>query len=146
MPSANRRPPPEIPDISASNWNNARGAVHRFMTWSRQSYSGLPPQHAATHLVNAIDELQDAGPPAETDPNLGADVGEGPSYAREDHRHGIDLKGTTKGDLIVYNGSEYVRLPVGADGTVLTADSTQAAGLAWTTIAEDAEFLAFIGL
>jgi hypothetical protein len=39
-----------------------------------------------------------------------------------------------------------VALPAGADETVLTADSTQSAGLAWKTTAEDAEFLAWIGL
>jgi hypothetical protein len=42
---------------------------------------------------------------------------------------------TTKGDLITYNGSTTaaVRLPVGADATVLTADSTQATGLKWSS-------------
>jgi hypothetical protein len=41
---------------------------------------------------------------------------------------------TTKGDLITYNGStvQAVRFPVGADATVLTADSTQATGLKWS--------------
>lgn len=39
--------------------------------------------------------------------------------------------GTTKGDLYVYNGSTLVRLPVGADDTVLKADSGAAAGVSW---------------
>jgi len=38
---------------------------------------------------------------------------------------------TTKGDLIVSNGSDNVRLGVGADTYVLTADSTQATGVKW---------------
>ena len=38
---------------------------------------------------------------------------------------------TTKGDLIVNNGTNNIRIPVGADTYVLTADSTQASGLAW---------------
>jgi len=38
---------------------------------------------------------------------------------------------TTKGDLIVSNGTDNIRIPVGADTYVLTADSTQASGLAW---------------
>lgn len=39
---------------------------------------------------------------------------------------------TTKGDLYVY-GSADARLPVGADGQVLTADSAQALGVKWAT-------------
>lgn len=40
---------------------------------------------------------------------------------------------TAKGDLIAQQASGAVRLPVGADDKVLTADSTQATGLAWKT-------------
>jgi hypothetical protein len=38
---------------------------------------------------------------------------------------------TTKGDVIVHNGTDSVRLAVGADGQILTADSAQAAGVKW---------------
>lgn len=38
---------------------------------------------------------------------------------------------TTKGDLIVNNGTDNVRQAVGADTYVLTADSTQATGMKW---------------
>ena len=38
---------------------------------------------------------------------------------------------TTKGDLIVYNGTDNVRLAVGTNDYVLTADSTQATGVKW---------------
>lgn len=38
---------------------------------------------------------------------------------------------TTKGDLIVSDGTDNVRLPVGIDNYVLTADSTQTSGIKW---------------
>jgi hypothetical protein len=40
---------------------------------------------------------------------------------------------TAKGDLIVH-GTTTARLPVGSDGQVLTADSTQSVGLNWTAV------------
>ena len=39
--------------------------------------------------------------------------------------------GTTKGDVLVHNGTYHVRLGVGADGQILKADSTKAEGLKW---------------
>jgi len=38
---------------------------------------------------------------------------------------------TTKGDLIVSDGTNNIRLPVGVDNYVLTADSAQASGIKW---------------
>jgi hypothetical protein len=38
---------------------------------------------------------------------------------------------TTNGDLIVYSGSTSIRLPVGADTEVLTADATAPGGIKW---------------
>lgn len=41
---------------------------------------------------------------------------------------------TTKGDLIAYDGTDNVRVGVGANGYVLTADSAQSSGLSWTAV------------
>lgn len=38
---------------------------------------------------------------------------------------------TTKGDLLTRDSTSIIRLPVGADGTVLTADSSTSTGLDW---------------
>jgi hypothetical protein len=39
---------------------------------------------------------------------------------------------TTKGDLIGHNGTDNVRVAVGTNGLVLTADSSTATGVAWS--------------
>lgn len=60
-------------------------------------------------------------------------VGTADTAARADHVHpasGFADPTTTKGDLIVH-GASTTRLGVGSDGQVLTADSTQSAGVKW---------------
>lgn len=44
----------------------------------------------------------------------------------------VSLPTTTKGDIIVHDGSEDVRLPVGTDGKFLVADSSATEGVKWT--------------
>ena len=46
----------------------------------------------------------------------------------------ISVPLTTKGDLLVQNGSVNVALPVGTNGKVLTADSTQSTGIKWADL------------
>lgn len=51
---------------------------------------------------------------------------------------------TTKGDLIVNNGTNDIRLAVGTDAFVLTADSTQASGVKWAAASgSTAQYLVF---
>jgi hypothetical protein len=40
---------------------------------------------------------------------------------------------TTKGDVTIHNGTNNIRVAVGSDTQVLTADSTQASGVKWAT-------------
>lgn len=41
---------------------------------------------------------------------------------------------TTAGDLIVYNGTDNIRLPVGTDGQMIVADASQTNKLKWATV------------
>lgn len=50
---------------------------------------------------------------------------------------------SAKGALLVGNNTRPVVEPVGADGTVLQADSTQATGVRWANISNPANFVAF---
>ncbi|WP_439627626.1 PKD domain-containing protein [Gemmata sp.] len=43
---------------------------------------------------------------------------------------------TTKGDLAVHDGDRNVRLPVGEDGQVLTADAAEDLGVKWASVAD----------
>lgn len=45
------------------------------------------------------------------------------------------LPQTVKGDLVGFDGTDTQRLPVGTNGAALVADSTQAAGVVWSTTA-----------
>ncbi len=50
---------------------------------------------------------------------------------------------TAKGDLIVSNGSDNIRVDVGSNGTVLTADSGTTSGVAWASAAAATHPLAY---
>lgn len=57
---------------------------------------------------------------------------------------------TTTGDLIVHNGSDNIRVAVGTDGHVLTADSAQASGVKWAaagggTVEADTNYFRVVG-
>ena len=46
---------------------------------------------------------------------------------------------TTKGDIVVFNGTDVARLGVGANNTVLTADSAETSGVKWATALSSGE-------
>lgn len=43
--------------------------------------------------------------------------------------------GTTKGDIVVFDGTNHIRVGVGTDGQILKADSAEASGVVWATAA-----------
>lgn len=53
---------------------------------------------------------------------------------------------TTKGDLIVSNGTDNVRLAVGTDAYVLTADAASAAGVKWAAAAAGGSNITTLGM
>jgi len=53
---------------------------------------------------------------------------------------------TTKGDIITRTSSAAARLPVGANGTVLVADSTQTTGLGWGSVTQSSYDAINLGL
>ena len=54
---------------------------------------------------------------------------------------GEALPCTAKGDIIVFDGSSHVCLPVGADGQILKADSSTATGVDWDDAEEEDDCL-----
>jgi hypothetical protein len=53
---------------------------------------------------------------------------------------------TTKGDLIGFDGTDNVRLAVGTNNFVLTADSTTATGLKWAAAGGGSNNITSLGL
>lgn len=71
--------------------------------------------------------------PGDTTPLLvdaSAAVGVSADYAREDHEHRLGVV-TTKGDILVHNGTDPARLAVGTNGQILSANSSAPTGLEW---------------
>lgn len=93
---------------------------------------GKPRPHQETHLQGGRDPFPAPDAPTTLDPNLAVDVGDSTNYALGDHRHALDLKLTTKGDILTRD-TAYTRKGVGAEGTVLVARAAQATGLSWET-------------
>jgi hypothetical protein len=91
----------------------------------RKQLSTAMGPHASAHYANGADPI-DVGNLADSGKNL------------------LKNAFTAKGQILVGTGNgTYTALPVGADGQVLVADSTQASGVKWASISSGAtNFLA----
>ena len=74
-------------------------------------------------------------------PGDSAAVGTADTFARSDHRHSregaaiLNTLADAKGDVIAASAADtWARLAVGANDTVLTADSAQSTGVKWATV------------
>ena len=91
------------------------------------TYTDLNILDGATISTAELNSLKDGG-------DIGSSLHTHGQYAEESVL-------TTKGDLFVRTGTALVRLPVGTDGTVLTAASGDTNGVGWSSpIAVDVEY------
>jgi hypothetical protein len=116
--------------VYAADWNNTIGGLYVYITNSL-----LPQLNALTqkgdlygYTGSSISRLPVGSNGQVLTANAAAPLGI--NWAA-----GIGLPITTKGDIVVGNGSGVAaRLGVGTDGKVLTADSTQTNGLAYESV------------
>lgn len=96
---------------------------------------GLPQLHASTHLQGGSDPLRTPTTPSTLVLNEPSSKGTGTAYALEDHEHRIDLLLSTRGDLVGFDGTDYVVIDQSgaADGDVLTRDSGEPAHAKWSS-------------
>lgn len=107
--------------------------IHEFWRYMESAYSGRAKEHADTHLPDSeIDPLPVDDPVSIA---LANSEGDDDAFSRADHVHASGL--TTKGDILTVD-TALARLPVGANGSVLTADSGETKGIKWGAAAAPA--------
>jgi hypothetical protein len=95
--------------------------------------------HASRHLPNGADPLTTAAPLSNVTISSTNTIGTANSLSRSDHTHELTLSIddisplTTKGDIMVKDATNSIRLPVGTNGQSLVANSALASGLEWIT-------------
>lgn len=87
-----RRFPPPIPTGVTPSPERVWTLLLSLWRYVVNGYSGLPAPHEETHLAGGADPLTTPGTPTTVslaNAAVAADVGDGPSYAYENHSHGI---------------------------------------------------------
>lgn len=140
MTATGRRITPRPPRLVGRSWNDVTTELQSYLEAATQAAdNGLPPPHGPSHNTTGADPLTTPGPPSNV--ATAAAVGAGPAYALESHVHALTLAvlrsilgTTTKGDILADTGSTLVRVPVGANSTLLEAASGATPGVQWSTL------------
>jgi hypothetical protein len=162
--TSRRQPPTENPDtIANQSWEAARYPISRWLKWAKAYFSSIPGGFSSTTPTTVtIGGTASAGTEAASwmaadaqlvvaaaTPSNPTGPAALPGSATTGLRSDCTVQQgivTTKGDILGYS-SVAARVPVGADGTYLTADSAQTLGIKWAALSpsvEELELLAWI--
>lgn len=124
-----------VQDLALTSIKTVGANTDRFLT---RDASGVPTDAASPSFANANHSHQNSAGGGTLDAAaIAAGTlalargGTGQSAASNTALFNAIAPITTKGDVIVHNGTNSVRLAVGTDGHVLTADSAQTEGIKW---------------
>lgn len=122
-----------VPVLAGKSWPEVAPQLQRFLEKIQDSEdAGIPSGYSN-------DDPEDVGS-AVADPGT-----EGQGWAAGDHVHAFGIP-SAKGGLLTHTGAAPTELAVGADATVLTADSAQAAGVKWAAPSGGGTLLAYCAL
>lgn len=131
MPSTGyRHPDPAPTNLDRLDSEEAFRAITEWARTVVDASTGDLRPHADTHAPNnSADPLATAAPSVD----VGADPPEEGTLGtllRSDAKFRLGI-GTTKGDLLVFDGTQWQRLPVSTNAYVLTLDAAEALGVKW---------------
>lgn len=126
-----RRVLQDLDDLARRSWEDVAPGLYEWLNKLKRSVVDGMPAGFRNTAASALGIASTAG--TEAAGWAGADhVHDGRHTLLDARLHTDTAAGTpTKGDIIAGSGAAWDDLAVGADGTVLTADSGQALGVAW---------------
>lgn len=124
------------------NWSQIRDTEKQGTGSKGQSFAGTSPTTGHVAVFDANGNIVDGGAGNITGPTgpTGPTGTTGPTGIAGPTGPGNSLPFSAKGDIIAYTGTTIARVPIGYDGQVLEADSTQAYGVNWKTPSPNANF------